>query len=343
MSLPQTSNRPIGKNIAAMIAGSVIAFFAFGFFSFAHALTISPARIEISGDPGASVGGQFTLINEQPTPQTYYASYENFTAQGETGAPAFSADKVGLDSWMSVVPPQITIAPGQAVQVPYVIAIPHDADPGGYFAAIFWSTAPPSTDTSQVSIGAKVGLLILLRVNGQVTESAGITQFDRNGHGFFYTTLPVTLRYKFRNSGGDRVEPKGAIAIRDTVFLPSDHLDANTTTGNILPNSVRQFTVTWLKKEAPLPIAGFFNQAKYEWQNFAVGLYSAHLDLSYGTEQLHAKKTAWFFVLPWQLLLCIILALAIVWRGGKKLLARYNRYIIKQARVGMTYRDEDRP
>ncbi len=147
------------------------------------------------------------MINEQATPETFYASYENFSAQGETGAPAFSADKSGLDTWLVVTPMQVTIAPGQAIQIPYTITIPKDADPGGYFSAIFWSSAPPATANDQVSIGAKVGLLVLLRVNGAVTESAGITQFDRNGHGFFYASLPVNLRYKFRNSGGDRVQP----------------------------------------------------------------------------------------------------------------------------------------
>ena len=323
-----------------MICASIVTVFATAFFSHAYALTISPARIEINGDPGATVGGEFTLINEQPTPQTYYASYENFTAQGETGAPAFSPEKVGLDSWLSVIPTQITIAPGQAVKVPYAITIPKEADPGGYFAAIFWSSSPPANGNNQVSIGAKVGLLILLRVNGPITESAGITQLDKNGHGFFYTTLPVTFRYKFRNNGGDRVQPSGTMTIRDTLFLPAAHLDANATVGNILPGSVRQFTVEWIKQPATGPINGFFNAVQYEWQNFAVGLYSAHLNLLYGSNNLHATKTTWFFVFPWQLMICIILGLIIVIGGGRRFIRGYNRRIITRAQAGMAQRHE---
>src|ERR1700733_12200640 len=120
MLLPQTSNR---RKILAMVAASFIAVFTLAISSPVYALTISPARIEISGDPGATVGGEFTLINEQATPQTYYASYENFSAQGETGAPAFSTDQSDLDTWMTVTPAQLTIAPGQAVSIPYSIAI----------------------------------------------------------------------------------------------------------------------------------------------------------------------------------------------------------------------------
>lgn len=323
--LQQRISKKISSGLFAIVLSFLIA-------AHAHALTISPARVEISGDPGATVGGVVTLINEQTTSQTFYASYENFTANGETGSPSFSPEKSDLDTWLQVSPEQITIAPGQIIRVPYTIAIPHDATPGGYFATIFWSTTAPSSANTQVSIGAKVGLLVLLRVNGAITENAGITQFDRNGHGFFYTSLPVDFRYKFRNEGGDRVEPIGKITIRDTVFLPADHLNANSAKGNILPGSVRQFQVQWLKHPSD-SVQGFFVTASYQWHNFAVGLYSAHLDLAYGTKGLHTAKTAWFVVLPWQLLICLIVGITLVWWFGKTLLRRYNRYIIKQSQA----------
>ncbi len=318
---------------------ALVALFAFAVP--ARALTISPARVEISGDPGAQVGGQFTLINEQSTAQTFYVSYENFSAQGETGAPAFSSEKTGLDTWITIPESSITIAPGQIEQVPYTISIPAGTDPGGYFSVVFLSTTPPSAGGGQVSIGAKIGMLLLLRVNGNVAESAGISQFDKNGHGFFYKTLPVALRYKFHNGGGDRVEPTGQVTIRDTLFLPAAHLDANNETGNILPGSTRQFIVTWIKDVYAVPPQGFFANAQYEWHNFAIGLYSAHVDLSYGTKGLHATNTTWFFVFPWELAIILLVVIVIVWWGGKTLLRRYNRYIIRQARL-MNNHDSDR-
>jgi hypothetical protein len=334
MLLPQTSSQK-RLSLKAVLALSVLVLGVFIVSSSAHALTISPARVELSGDPGATVGGEFTLINEQSTTQTFYPSYENFSAQGETGTPEFSSDKSDLDTWISVPQTQITILPGQVMKVPYTIAIPKDADPGGYFAALFWSTTPPSTESGQVSIGAKIGMLILLTVNGNVRESAGITEFDRDGHGFFYQTLPVTLRYKFYNAGGDRVQPQGTLTVRDTVFLPAAHLNANIAVGNILPNSTRQFTIDWVKNPSPTPPEGFFANVAYQWQNFAIGLYSAHLNLAYGTKGLHVAKTAWFFVFPWQLALCIFVVLFIVWWGGKTVLVRYNRYIIRKAQAGL--------
>ncbi|HTH92967.1 MAG TPA: hypothetical protein VL576_00610 [Candidatus Paceibacterota bacterium] len=331
MLQPQTSS--FKTFLIKTLTASIIAVFAFGFFNHAEALTISPARVEITGDPGATVGGEFTLINEQSTDQTFYPSFENFTAQGESGSPAFSADPDGLDSWMSIPNKSVTIKPGEVLTVPYYISIPKGTEPGGYFAAIFWSTTPPTAGSGDVSIGAKIGMLVLLTVNGNVRESAGITQFDRNGHGFFYETLPVTLRYKFHNAGGDRVQPKGTMTIRDTFFLPADHIDANKVIGNILPNSTRQFTVDWIKDVYAIPPQGFFANVGYEWHNFALGLYSAHINLAYGTKGLHAKGSTWFFVFPWQLVICIIVGLFIIWRLGRIVITRYNRYIIGKARA----------
>ena len=316
--------------------------FIFLFYSHAQALTISPARLEIAGDPGSVVGGEFSLMNEQSTTQTFYASYENFGAQGETGTPSFSSEKVGLDTWISVIPSSLTVKPGETVKIPYTITIPKQIDPGGYFSSIFWSTTPPSNGSTQVSIGAKVGILVLLRVNGNVSEKAGITMFDRNGHGFFYNTLPVDMRYKFGNQGGDRVEPQGEVTIRDTLFLPADHIDANISKGNILPGSVRQFTLSWIKQQSLLSPQGFFDIVSYQWHNFAVGLYSAHLNLSYGASGLTASRTIWFFVFTWQLLICMLLVIGIVWFGGKIFFARYNRYIISRAQNQGTHRDENK-
>jgi len=321
------SPRPIFKIFYSVLFLTLL----FGSVLHAHALTVSPARIEVSGDPGTTVRGTFTLTNEQLNTETFYASYENFSAQGESGTPSFSNEKTDLDTWIKVSPEQVTLEAGKTVTVPYSIAIPATAEPGGYFAAIFWSNTPPNVSGTQVSIGAKIGLLVLLRVNGTIAEAGGITQFDRNGHSFFYTSLPVIMRYKFRNDGADRVEPIGTVTIRDTVFLKSATLNANASQGNILPGSVRQFSIPWQIVGSDAASQGFFQNVKYQWQNFAIGLYSAHLNVAYGTEGTHATKTVWFFVLPWQLTLCMLAVLLAAYWAGRILIGRYNRYIIRNA------------
>ena len=44
----------------------------------AQALTVSPIRFEIGGNPGQILTGEIELFNEQIISRTYYSSFENF-------------------------------------------------------------------------------------------------------------------------------------------------------------------------------------------------------------------------------------------------------------------------
>lgn len=312
----------------------------FGFFvsySSAEALTISPPRVELRGNPGEVVKQEVVLTNDTKNTQIFYTSFANFEAQGETGAPAFVESRDDLDTWIQTES-TVALKAGESRIVPISITIPNNAEPGGHFAAIFWGTTPPSTQGATLSIGAKVGMLILLSVNGEVREAGGLVSFSTVGKKFWYKTLPVSFEYRFRNDGGDRVKPTGTIRIRNTVFLPTKKLNANESNGNVLPGSTRKFTTDWLRYKTPenenegrSAFKRFFANVNYEWKNFAVGLYSARLNVTYGSTGEHAKDTVFFFVFPWELLIVLIVLITFIWWGGKKLIRKYNNYIIRKS------------
>lgn len=301
----------------------------FGFAGAAQALTISPAKLELSSDPGKTISGQFTLINEQEDTKTFYSSAENFEAQGETGTPNFTPGNTGLASWVSA-PAAITLKKGEQVTVPFKISVPVDADPGGHFAALFLSTAPPATEKSQVSVGAKVGVLILLRVSGEVKEGGGILNFSSQDKQRFFTSLPIHFVYRFNNGGNDRIKPEGVVQVTNTIGMKSAILNANPNQGNILPGSTRRFEVVWGPSAAESADAGFFTMVGREWNNFAFGKYTAHLDLQYGSAK-KAESSYTFFVLPWHLMIVVIVLLAFVFFGLAFALKRYNRWIVRKA------------
>ncbi len=304
----------------------------------ADALSVSPPRVELRGNPGETIKQDVTLTNDSKSTQIFYTSFANFEAQGETGTPTFVESKDDLDTWMTTEE-SVALAAGQSVVVPVTIKIPVNADPGGHFASVFWSTAPNAKPGQiSVSIGAKVGMLILLSVNGDVKEAGGLVSYNIVNNKFWHATLPVSFEYRFKNDGGDRVKPTGTIKIRDTIFLPAKTLNANPTDGNVLPGSTRKFSVDWLNYNHPKDeveptktIGKFFYNVKYQWKNFAVGLYSARLNVAYGAQGAHAKDTVFFFVFPWQLVLVMVIVITIIFWGGRKTLRKYNRYIIKKA------------
>ena len=305
-------------------------------FNNAFALSLSPARIEIESDPGTTVQAKIQVLNEQSETKTFYTSFANFEAMGDGGTPNFTDDKTGLASWITTNESVITLKAGEQKIVPITITIPKNTTPGGYFAATFFGSAPNSSDTTQVSIGSKIGSLVLLRVSGDIKEAAGLSEFNTENGKKFYNTLPVNFVYKFRNDGGDRVHPNGEIKIKSFGLIRRARLNGNPVDGNILPGSTRKFTVTWEKNSMELkkdlnPVASFFQSVKYQWKNFAFGYYSANLKLAYGTKLATVSSKTSFFVFPWQLLLCILVLLFIVYKTGKTLLRKYNAHIISKA------------
>lgn len=292
----------------------------------AHALTIAPARMELTGDPGTVITGEFVVTNEEEGSHTFYTTTQNFEARGETGTPNFTNGDTGLASWVSVAP-EVNLGQGEKITIPYTVTVPADAEAGGHFAAIFLSTIPPGN--AQVSIGAKIGVLLLLRVSGDVPEEGGISDFT-SANGKLFTSLPLAFSYRFTNGGGDRVNPRGDIVVRNIFWLKKTTLPANPGEGNVLPGSTRKFESFWGDSSVARP-AGFFGAVAHEWNNFAFGPYSAKLSLAYGVDG-KATESAWVFLFPWHLLLVIgailLLVLPIVLLG----IRRYNRWIIEKAR-----------
>lgn len=318
--------------LAAILTLGVAVFLA----SSVQALTVSPVKFEISGDPGQTLKGELKLFNEQDTTKTFYSSFESFEARGETGTPYFFPGTEGLATWMST-DPQVTLEPQERKIIPFSIVVPENADPGGHFAAIFWSASLPQTqEGGQVSVSAKLGVLILLRVTGEIEGEGGLLEFASKDKQRVFISPPIHFEYRFQNSGGDRVKPEGEIKIKNIFGMTKIALPANPRLGNVLPNSIRKFKTVWeLKENGSQQEAedngdekGFFTTVKTQWINFAFGLYTAKLNINFGTENEEASAKYRFFVIPWQLLTIFVFILAIIW----VLIKKYNQWIIKKAR-----------
>ncbi|MDP2643028.1 MAG: hypothetical protein Q8P62_04255 [Candidatus Peregrinibacteria bacterium] len=312
--------------------------------SSAFALTVSPTKIELKGDPGQVVSGDFELLNEQKNPITLYPSYENFEASGEDGTPNFVAGDYDLAVWMKAQD-SVTLKAGEYQKIPFTITIPKDADAGGHYAAVFWGTNPPAASgETSVSIGAKTGILILLTVSGDVKEGGSLLEFSAKENQRFFTSLPIDFYYRFQNGGGDRLKPTGTVKIKNTFWLTADEFDANKTNGNVLPNSTRRFVTTWdgidkddLKEDVVLKDEnlggkkGFFDTVSYQWNHFAMGMYTAKLGLTYGSDAKIAGDSFIFFVLPWQLMIVMALIILVVFFVLRFGIRKYNKWVINNA------------
>jgi hypothetical protein len=291
-----------------------------------YALTVSPVRVEVSGDPGQTLRGEIELLNEQSEQKTFFSSFENFEPAGDTGAPRFTGAQNGLATWLATES-SVSLAPADRKVVPYTITIPKDVEAGGYFAAIFFGEQDPAlAEAGTLSIGGKLGVLILLRVNGDVEENAGLSDFSTTDNKKLFSSTPITFSYKFNNQGGDRVAPLGDIVISNVFGGVTETLKANPSDGNVLPNSSRRFTVLWGEQlDAKLT---FVQSLRHQISNFHFGWYTASISVVYGATNQEAKDSFGFMVIPWQLL-SVVTAFFIVLFFCLK---RYNAWIIARSR-----------
>lgn len=314
----------MNKKLNTILIGIALWSLAFPVF----ALTVSPAKIEITGDPGQTVTGEIELFNEEKSEKKFFTSYENFEPRGDSGSPYFIGAKDGLATWINIEE-SVLIPSGEKIYVPYSINIPQSAKPGGYFAAIFFGTAPSKAqEGGEVSIGGKIGVLVLLRVSGDIEESGGLIDFSEKNNKKIFTGLPLNFEYRFNNTGGDRVVPKGEIKIKNTLRIKTATLLANENEGSVLPNSIRKFEIIWGEQNKE---SGFFGTALNQLKDFRFGFYTAELGVVWGESNQTANLSYSFFIIPWQLLIIVFIVLFIIIIGGKWFLKKYNSFIIAKA------------
>jgi hypothetical protein len=292
--------------------------------SFVKALTVSPLRLELAANPGDTISATFKLFNEENKTNTYYFATANFEAKDETGQPEFTTQTGDLADWVQK-PGSITLAPKSYQVVDFSIVIPKDAEPGGYFSSILASTkAPQAGGGAAVTLSDQVGVLLLMRVNGDIKEGADVLEFDALKNKHFYTALPVQFYYRFQNGGQSWLKPLGDIIISNMAGVTTKIINANNDGGDVLPQSIRRFQAAWIEAGGstqqdpklalqPEPAGSFWSEVKYEWNNFALGRYTATLNLVYGADnQQHTSKVTHFWILPWHLLLVEIVVLLLV-------------------------------
>lgn len=290
-----------------------------------QALEIAPPVINLTANPGQTLKTQILLRNVSKGDLIVTGTANDFVAAGEDGTPKVILEDdpnnpYSLKSWVNP-PASLLIVPREIKTMSITINVPANASPGGHYGVIRFTATPPSLEGTGVALSASLGSLILMTVNGQLTENMSISQFtvSHNGRtGKLFESTPLNFTTKITNKGNVHEQPVGQIKITDMFGKPVASLNVNLPPRNVLPNSTRKF-------ESPLDKSVIGNKKLF-------GRYHANLTVTYGQNKKTVSSSLTFWVIPWKaiaIVIGLIVAGFFILRYG---LRRYNQAVIKRSR-----------
>lgn len=286
----------------------------------AQGIQVSPVLIDLNADKNNSYDIKITVTNVTAKDLVLKGYVNDFRAKDENGNPEVILDEnpeettFSLRQWMTV-PSDIPLKSKESKPVIIKVNVPANAEAGGHYGVVRFSGLPPGEESNNVSIAASVGVLVLARINGNITENLSLKEFfiEKDGK---KTSLahngPLTIVERIHNDGNVHVKPKGNITVKNMFGSTVATLPLIEPPRNILPDSTRKFSQT----------------LKQKWM---FGRYTARLEATYGYSNKVLSGTFSFWVIPYKIILVSILIIVLLVFLFRKGLKRYNEKIIKKA------------
>ncbi|MFB9832580.1 hypothetical protein [Actinoallomurus acaciae] len=167
-------------------------------------------------DPGGRLQDGLVVANHGTTPLrlAVYAADGFTTKDGRFDLVTRGVKSTGVGAWVHPDRPDLTVRPGESVQVPFTVALPDDAAAGDHMGGIVTSLTQAGA-SGGAAVDRRVGIRIRLRVGGPLKPSLSV----ENPH-VRYSGTPVpfgrgaaTVTYTIHNTGN------AILAARQTVSV----------------------------------------------------------------------------------------------------------------------------
>jgi len=273
------------------------------------AASIIPPVMEISGSRGEVLHEIFTVINTREMEQTYYLGVLKFEPQENGEGPKFipfEEDHSGLAQWIQLSSAEVIIPANTKGEIQFDISIPSDVLSGGYYGAITVSQSPSDLVADNgAMVEAKTAALILLTVEGDTKEMLSLLEFGKGATGL-NSEIDGKFEFRVQNQGNVHVAPTGIIQVKDIFGRIVAKLDANPSSGRVLPNSTRTYVV------GSEEIKNYYQSAKDQMKVLALGPMTAELLLKYGLSEQTITSSVSFWYLPWQIMSLDVLLILVI-------------------------------
>ncbi len=296
-----------------------------------NGLKISPVRNDLTIKPGEAQTIDMYVTNLTKGPADLKVVIDDFTAgTDETGIPniLLNGEKAPEHSLKDYISPidNFTLNPKETKDVKANVSIPSGTSAGGYFGVVRFVPAPSNTNKN-VNLTGSVGSLVLVTVPGNYKEqmsieSLDVRKMDSDTHKLGDPSVIYTNDndlfgvVRFQNSGDVQEQPFGKLLLKKGgKTLGSYEINNTVPKGNVLPDSVRRFSV---------PLKDLHGMGKYTIEG----------NFGYGNKgQLLSAKTT-FYIIPIGIIIALVILLILILLAIfmlPKTIKKYNRGVVNRA------------
>ncbi len=252
-------------------------------------LAVSPAIIELSGDPGQSFSSTVTFQNTGNEPIAGFLGTEalvpvdNFIDQARRS-------NFDASAWIELEEKTIAFDAEQRKTLNFTVTIPEEASPGGHYALITLTPGVIDAPRDATTVSPQLSASLLITVSGDINESAEIVDDDLAISNITRGD-ELNLSFRIRNLGNVHILPAPRVTIsKDGEIVEIFSLQPQL----ILPNTEKVFEVpTWLA-------------------DVDYGTYQIRAEATYGNQSIPLATTEHeFLVVPNYLLIAVWIFLAV--------------------------------
>lgn len=282
-------------------------FFLFLFFLLspvsASAFSLSPARIDLTIDPGSTQILEIKIKNNDQTAHNFRPVVMG-VGQTEQGSPKFVSGVSEVESWAVVKTENFTLLSGQEKNIQFFIDVPGGSYPGSYYLGL--GAEQLSGQDGNVNLSGRVLSLVNIKVAGIVNEEIKLDKWQSTKKVWFSPDWKFVSEAV--NKGNVELPLKGELAVYN--FFGSKVASEELRLGNkLIPATSRHFDV------------GFSLPGKYL---FVPGVYQADFVLHYGltNQKIILSTKLWYFYPPEIFLLAALIFLPVLFFLGRKIFRR---------------------
>ncbi len=249
------------------------------------------------------------LTNQSQTTITLNLSVVDFGSLDESGGVAFLTGnsqpgdrKYALASWMSLEKDWVVIDPGKKETVKVAILNKESLSGGGHYGAVLATLKTeekPKAD--MVGFNQALATLVYVQKSGGEIKSLIYKSVDYVTN---WLKLPSQMKIRFENNGNTHLTPRGKVEINDAWGNIVSKGIINDSSGRIIPESFRLFSVSLKQNQGWL------------WP----GKYQIKIDFRYdGKEDFQSVKIEYKYVgKEGIILLAVVIILGAVWWWYKR-------------------------